>query len=122
MDLIYLLIHSSGVLLGIVLSGTALYLVRRLRSKIPTLHLDELLELARRVEDCQYRVSDLVERFNRFQRRTGMREARDATQRNQELELEALEHVRSAAAPAPPVPTKEDLRRDLLLRGRRRLS
>lgn len=102
---------STAELIFLPLMGASLgvwlylaYLVARgSRGKVGP--LADRLDVTKRIENLEYVTSDLQGRFNRFQKREGMREARSAIDLNREAAEVLAADASSAARPAAPTPT-----------------
>lgn len=90
-ELIFLPIIGIAVAVWLLVAWT---LVRGSRGKVGP--LVDRLDVTKRIENLEYVTSDLQGRFNRFQKREGMRDARGAI----DLQREAAEVLAGDAASA----------------------
>ena len=75
----------------------SLYSARRLRTEYPS---KTLLNAVRgEIDTLSGDIADLRNRFSRFQKREGMREAREAKRSNADLQAEAMQIVGQGASP-----------------------
>lgn len=85
-----------GIAVGVWLL-VAWTVVRGSRGKVGP--LADRLDVTKRIENLEYVTSDLQGRFNRFQKREGMREARSAIDLNREAAEVLAADAASSAAP-----------------------
>lgn len=93
-----------GIAVGVWLL-VAWTVVRGSRGKVGP--LADRLDVTKRIENLEYVTSDLQGRFNRFQKREGMREARSAIDLSREAAEVLAADAASAAAPETPATVSE---------------
>lgn len=97
------LIHSLStgfaLLTALGALGLALYVKRLILRDFPG--RTTINELRREVAEFSGEVADLTERFARFQKREGMRSARDQKEVNQGIQAQAMEILAQAGAQTP---------------------
>jgi TolA-binding protein len=87
----------AALFFSICACALSLYSARRLRTEYPSKTL--LNAVRAEIDSLSGDIADLTNRFSRFQKREGMREAREAKRSNAELQAEAMQIVGQGASP-----------------------
>lgn len=99
-----LVVACVGTLIAI---GVTWNVARLKHREIPTKNDVQRLQID--VQDCYGRVEDLSERFTRFQKREGLRVAREEKKSQADLQAEALQLMNQKQEAAGAVSPKADL-------------
>jgi hypothetical protein len=91
-------ISTAALFFSICAWGFSLYSVHRLRTEYPSKTL--LNAVRAEIDTLSGDIADLTNRFSRFQKREGMREAREVKRSKAELEAEALALMQQGGSPA----------------------